>query len=101
LQALPAKSEIRQNECQKIGQTMPDQSSDARIALPEIQQALVELTFTRDLNIFASKYQLYLPSKEELKRQLEEAAGIILIFRSHRSLSSETISLFSTPWIIT
>jgi len=24
----------------------------------------------------ASKYQLYLPSKDELKRQLEEAAGI-------------------------
>ena len=23
-----------------------------------------------------SKYQLYLPSKEELKRQLEEAAGL-------------------------
>lgn len=38
--------------------------------------ALVELTLPRDSNIFASKYQLYLPSKEELKRQLEEAAGI-------------------------
>jgi hypothetical protein len=63
--------------------------------------ALVELTLPRDSNIFASKYQLYLPSKEELKRQLEEAAGIILVFRSHRSLSSETISLFSTPRIIT
>jgi hypothetical protein len=38
--------------------------------------ALVELTLPRDSNIFASKYQLYLPSKEELKRQLEEASGI-------------------------
>jgi hypothetical protein len=38
--------------------------------------ALVELTLPRDSNIFASKYRLYLPSKEELKRQLEEAAGI-------------------------
>ena len=38
--------------------------------------ALVELTLPKDSNIFASKYQLYLPSKEELKRQLEEAAGI-------------------------
>jgi len=37
---------------------------------------LVELTLPKDSNIFASKYQLYLPSKEELKRQLEEAAGI-------------------------
>lgn len=25
-----------------------------------------------DANIFASKYQLYLPSKEELKRELEK-----------------------------
>lgn len=38
--------------------------------------ALVEVTLPKDSNIFASKYQLYLPSKEELKRQLEEAAGI-------------------------
>ncbi|MBO0613396.1 PDDEXK nuclease domain-containing protein [Thiothrix fructosivorans] len=33
--------------------------------------ALVELTLPKDANIFASKYQLYLPSKEELKYQLE------------------------------
>ena len=33
--------------------------------------ALVEMTLPADTNIFASKYQLYLPSKEELKRQLE------------------------------
>lgn len=38
--------------------------------------ALVELTLPKDSNIFASKYQLYLPSKEELKKQLEVAAGI-------------------------
>ena len=38
--------------------------------------ALVELTLPKDSNIFASKYQLYLPSKDELKRELEEAAGI-------------------------
>lgn len=34
--------------------------------------ALVELTLPKDANIFASKYQLYLPSKEELKARLEE-----------------------------
>lgn len=34
--------------------------------------ALVELTLPTDANIFASKYQLYLPSKEELKQQLEQ-----------------------------
>ena len=38
--------------------------------------ALVELTLPKDSNIFASKYQLYLPSKEELKKELEDAAGI-------------------------
>jgi predicted nuclease of restriction endonuclease-like (RecB) superfamily len=36
--------------------------------------ALVELTLPKDANIFASQYQLYLPSKEELQRQLQEAA---------------------------
>lgn len=34
--------------------------------------ALVELTLPKDANIFASKYQLYLPSKEILKAQLEK-----------------------------
>jgi predicted nuclease of restriction endonuclease-like (RecB) superfamily len=34
--------------------------------------ALVELTLPKDANIFATKYQLYLPSKEELKAQLEK-----------------------------
>jgi len=34
--------------------------------------ALVELTLPKDANIFASKYQLYLPSKDELKAQLEK-----------------------------
>ncbi len=34
--------------------------------------AMVELTLPSDANIFASKYQLYLPSKEELKRELEK-----------------------------
>jgi len=35
------------------------------------------MTLPEDANIFASKYQLYLPSKEELKHQLELAqAGL-------------------------
>jgi hypothetical protein len=33
--------------------------------------ALVELTLPQDATIFASKYQLYLPSKEELKAEME------------------------------
>ena len=34
--------------------------------------AMVELTLPSEANIFASKYQLYLPSKEELKAELEK-----------------------------
>lgn len=34
--------------------------------------ALVNLTLPKDANIYASQYQLYLPSKEELKRKLIE-----------------------------
>lgn len=33
--------------------------------------ALVELTLPKEANIFASKYQLYLPSREEFKARLE------------------------------
>ena len=32
--------------------------------------AIVELTLPEDANIYASKYQLYLPSKQELAEQL-------------------------------
>ncbi len=35
--------------------------------------ALVELTLPEESNIFASKYQLYLPSKDELRKQVEDA----------------------------
>jgi exonuclease VII small subunit len=34
--------------------------------------ALVELTLPKNANIFASRYELYLPSKEELKTRLEQ-----------------------------
>jgi hypothetical protein len=33
-------------------------------------EALVELTLPKDSNIYASEYQLYLPSKEELQQKL-------------------------------
>lgn len=35
--------------------------------------ALVELTMPKKSNIHASEYQLYLPSKEDLKKQIEES----------------------------
>ena len=34
--------------------------------------ALVEITLPRDANIHARKYQLYLPSKDELRKKLVE-----------------------------
>jgi hypothetical protein len=34
--------------------------------------ALVELTLPEESNIYASRYQLYLPSKEELKAELQK-----------------------------
>ncbi len=37
------------------------------------KDSLVEITLPKDANIHASKYQLYLPSKDVLKKQLEEA----------------------------
>ncbi len=35
--------------------------------------ALIELTLPKDSNIYASKYELYLPTKDELKQQVIEA----------------------------
>lgn len=37
-------------------------------------EALVEITLPRDANIHAREYQLYLPSKEELRQKLQEWA---------------------------
>ena len=34
--------------------------------------ALVELTLPKDANIYASQYQLYLPSKELLEQKLKD-----------------------------
>jgi len=52
----------------------PDENSTIGIILcKEAKKAVVEFTLPKDKEqIFARKYQLYLPSKEELKRQLEE-----------------------------
>jgi predicted nuclease of restriction endonuclease-like (RecB) superfamily len=54
---------------------LPDENPTIGIALCKRKKdALVELTLPKEANIFASQYQLYLPSKEELQRQLQEAA---------------------------
>ncbi|MCX7171491.1 MAG: PDDEXK nuclease domain-containing protein [Proteobacteria bacterium] len=39
-------------------------------------EALVEITLPNDANIHAREYQLYLPSKEELQRKLQEWAEV-------------------------
>ena len=51
----------------------PDENSAIGIVLcKEAKKAVVEFTLPKDNEqIFARKYQLYLPSKEELKKQLE------------------------------
>jgi predicted nuclease of restriction endonuclease-like (RecB) superfamily len=51
----------------------PDENPTIGIILCKRKKdALVELTLPKDANIFASQYQLYLPSKEELQQQLQE-----------------------------
>ncbi len=51
---------------------LPDELPTVGIVLCHRKnKALVELTLPIDANVFASKYQLYLPSKEELKAELE------------------------------
>ena len=51
----------------------PDENSTIGIILcRKKNDALVEITLPKDDNVHASEYQLYLPSKEELKRKLME-----------------------------
>jgi predicted nuclease of restriction endonuclease-like (RecB) superfamily len=57
----------------------PDENPTIGIVLCKRKKdALVELTLPKDANIFAAQYQLYLPSKEELQRQIQQAAQEIL-----------------------
>ena len=45
----------------------------------------VKLTLPKESNIYASEYQLYLPSKEEFKKQMEEV--------THYGTNSENIKI--------
>ncbi|OGR62237.1 MAG: hypothetical protein A2X34_10655 [Elusimicrobia bacterium GWC2_51_8] len=56
----------------------PDENSTVGIILcKEAKKAVVEFTLPKDnKQIFAKRYQLYLPSKEELIRQIEEAEAV-------------------------
>ena len=52
---------------------MDDEKPTIGIILCKMKNdALVELTLPRDTNVYPKKYQLYLPSKEDLKRKLME-----------------------------
>ena len=51
---------------------LPDENPSIGILLcKQKHDALVELTLPEDANIYASQYQLYLPSKEELQQRLQ------------------------------
>ena len=52
------------------------------------RDALVEITLPKDANIYASQYQLYLPSKEDLRQRLTEWAG-----EARRSVAGERTEL--------
>ena len=55
---------------------LPNENSTIGIILcREKNDALVKITLPKKANIFASRYQLYLPSKEELKQKLMEWSG--------------------------
>ena len=52
---------------------LDDENPTVGIILCKIKNdALVELTLPKDANVYASRYQVYLPSKEELKKRLIE-----------------------------
>jgi predicted nuclease of restriction endonuclease-like (RecB) superfamily len=54
---------------------LPDELPTVGIVLCRRKSdALVELTLPHDANVFASRYQLYLPSREALKAELEKIA---------------------------
>jgi predicted nuclease of restriction endonuclease-like (RecB) superfamily len=53
--------------------TAEENSTIGIIICKKKKESLIEITLPEGANIHASEYQLYLPSKEELSKQLEEA----------------------------
>ncbi len=54
--------------------TKTENATIGMILCKKKNDALVKITLPRDANIHAREYQLYLPSKEELQRKLQEWA---------------------------
>ncbi len=68
----------------------PDENSTIGIILcRKKNDALVEITLPKQVNIFASQYQLYLPSKEELKQKLMEWSGEEMARNTAKRLSGK------------
>jgi len=55
--------------------TLDERPTVGMILCKQKRTVLAELTLPKDANIHASQYQLYLPSKEDLKQRLLEWAG--------------------------
>jgi predicted nuclease of restriction endonuclease-like (RecB) superfamily len=69
---------------------LPDELPTIGIVLcSRKNDALVELTLPANANIFASRYQLYLPSKEELKAQLQSITSELMESGELRKESGE------------
>lgn len=60
------------NYFDRFVKTESENSTVGIILCKKKHEALVEITLPRDANIHAREYQLYLPSKEELRQKLEE-----------------------------
>jgi hypothetical protein len=66
--------QIYVNYYDRYVKTPDEHPTGGMILCKQKRTALVELTLPKDANIHASQYQLYLPSKEDLKQRLMEWA---------------------------
>ena len=63
------------NYFDRFVKTEEENSTIGIVLCRQRNKALVEITLPKDANIHAREYQLYLPSKDELRRKLMEWAG--------------------------
>jgi hypothetical protein len=57
----------------KVSDTVDESPTVGILLCYDKNDALVELTLPQNSNIYAAQYQLYLPSKEELRQKIQEA----------------------------
>lgn len=59
--------------CEKVQNLPEDENPTVGILLcKDKNDAMVELTLPKDANIYAAKYELYLPDKKLLQKKLEQ-----------------------------